>query len=354
MNFVSDHLYGIHGTVLAAICSANTALTSPSYSADDWTARAAKLMNGVFERDVETRLVSTGTIANAMALASLVRPFNAVLAYCDAHIIVDECGAVEFYSGGARTLGIKEPRGKITAAGLEARLKGFVRAEHDPVPSAVSITQSSELGTVYTVEEVAAIAEVARAHGMKVHMDGARFANAVASLGCAPAEVTWKAGVDVLSFGTTKNGTMGVDAIVFFDRDLAAGFAHRQLQAGQLMSKSRFLGAQMEAYLTNDLWLDNARKANANATRLAEGIKDATDLRLPLGAEANQLFPIVSRRLYDHLIAAGAQFAVWPGVGSLIDQPSEDEVQIRLVTSFNTRQEDIDAFIAAVHAAGVQ
>ena len=157
--------------------------------------------------------------------------------------------------------------------------------------------------------------------------------------------------IDVTDFGTTKNGTMGVDAIVFFDRELATGFAHRQLQAGQLMSKSRFLGAQMEAYLSNDLWLHNARAANANAARLAAGIKDAPGLRLPLGAEANQLFPIMTRRLYDHLIAAGAQFAIWPGVGSLIDAPGEDELQTRLVTSFNTAQQDIDKFIAAVHAA---
>ncbi len=350
MNFLSDHLYGVDDAVMQAIIEANRPLTALSYGADDWTARAGALMTDIFERDVAMYLVATGTAANALAMSTIAQPYNAILAYCDAHIMVDECGAPEFFTGGAKLYGITEPYGKISAAGLEACLATFVRAEHNSKPSAVSVTQSSELGTVYQVDEVAAISQVAKAHGLKLHMDGARFANAVAALDCAPADITWKAGVDVLSFGATKNGTMGVDALVFFDTDLARDFEHRRMRAGQLFSKSRFLGAQMEAYLTGDLWLTNARTANAHAARLHDGLKDLPGIRTPLGAEANQLFPIVSRKLHDHLKSAGAKFAVWPGYGSGIDRPGDEEVQIRLVTSFRTQPGDVDALIAAVRS----
>ncbi len=200
------------------------------------------------------------------------------------------------------------------------------------------------------MSEVEAIFQVAQSHGLKLHMDGARFANAVAALDCSPAEITWKAGVDVLSFGATKNGTMGVDAIVFFDKELARDFEHRRMRAGQLSSKSRFLGAQMAAYLADGLWLQNARTANAHAARLYDGLKDLPGIRIPLGAQANQLFPIISHRLDKHLKDAGALYARWPGVGPGIDSPDTDELQIRLVTSFKTRPEDVDALIAAVKA----
>ena len=350
MNFLSDHLYGIDDAVMQAIAEANQPLTALSYGADDWTARTGKLMSDIFERDVEMYLVGTGTAANALALSTMAQPYGAILSYCDAHIMVDECGAPEFFTGGAKVYGINEPRGKITAAGVEACLATFVRAEHNSKPAVVSVTQSSELGTVYQVDEVAAISNVARAHGLRLHMDGARFANAVAALGCSPAEATWKCGVDVLSFGATKNGTMGVDAIVFFDTGLARDFEHRRMRAGQLTSKSRFLGAQMQAYLSNDLWLKNARTANAHAARLLDGLTDLPGIRIPLGAEANQLFPIISSELDNHLKAAGALYARWPGVGPGIDRPGPDELQIRLVTSFKTRPQDIDAFIAAAKA----
>jgi threonine aldolase len=350
MNFLSDHLYGVDDAVMQAIIDANKPLTSPSYGADDWTARCGTLMNDIFDRKVEMYLVGTGTAANALALSTLAQPYNAILSYCDAHIMIDECGAPEFFTGGAKIYGINEPRGKITAQGVEACLATFVRGEHNSKPAVVSVTQSSELGTVYQVDEVAAISQVAKSHGLKLHMDGARFANALAALGCSPAEATWEAGVDVLSFGTTKNGTMGVDAIVFFDTELARDFEHRRMRAGQLTSKSRFLGAQMEAYLTNDLWLRNARTANAHAARLHDGLKDLPGIRIPLGAEANQLFPIISSKLDKHLKDAGALYARWPGVGPGIDSPGKDELQIRLVSSFKTRPEDVDALIAAARA----
>ena len=185
----------------------------------------------------------------------------------------DECNSPEFFTGGAKILGLHGAGGKITPALIEKTLKGFIRGEHDPKPRGVSITNATELGTVYTPAEVKAISDLIRPRGMKLHMDGARFANAVAGLGVSPAEVTWKSGVDVMSFGATKNGAMMLEAVVFFDLALAEDFAYRRMRAGQLISKSRYLGAQMVAYLEDGLWLDNARRANALAQKLAAGLR---------------------------------------------------------------------------------
>ena len=228
-------------------------------------------------------------------------------------------------------------------------LDGFIRGEHDPKPAAVSITQATELGTVYALDEIAAMAALAKARGMKLHMDGARFSNALVSLGCTPAEMTWKAGVDALSFGCTKNGGMMLEAVVFFDRTLAADFSHRRMRAAQLLSKGRFLGAQMNAYLQDDLWLKNARHANDIAAYLADGLKKTGKLRLPLPTEANEVFAIMPRALHDHLQPNGAVFYEWPGEGPGVDEAVPDEMFVRFVCSFLTTREDCDALIGEVN-----
>jgi threonine aldolase len=288
-------------------------------------------------------LVVSGTAANSLALSALAPPFGAVLCHAESHIMVDECGAPELFTGGAKLIGLDEPGGKITAAAIERKLDGFIRGVHDAKPAAISITQASEAGTVYAPAEIEAIAKVARRRRMRVHMDGARFANALVSLGVTPADLTWKAGVDALSFGATKNGAMALEAVVFFDIALAEDFGHRRMRAGQLLSKGRFLGAQMLAYLEDDLWLDNARHANAMAQRLAKGMA-ASRARLLLPCEANEVFAIMPQSLHGALLAAGVVYHQWPGG----DHVGADEILARFVTSYLTKPEDVDRVVGLV------
>lgn len=347
MNFASDNVFGVHPRILEALSEANAG-TAVSYSGDDWTTRAEKRLCEVFERNVRAFLVVTGTAANSLALSAMVPPYGAVLCHAESHIMVDECGAPELFTGGAKLIGLDEPGGKITAGAIERKLDGFIRNVHDAKPAAISITQASEAGTVYTPAEIEAISEVARRRGLRLHMDGARFANALVSLGTTPAELTWKVGVDALSFGATKNGAMALEAVVFFDIALAEDFGHRRMRAGQLLSKGRFLGAQMLAYLEDDLWLDNARHANAMAQRLAKGLAKgmaSSQARLLLPCEANEVFAIMPRRLHEQLAEAGVVCHQWPGS----DHVGPDEILARFVTSYLTKPEDVDRVIALVN-----
>lgn len=347
MNFASDNVYGVHPAIMDAIIAANKG-TQGSYGGDDFTRRAEQQLAEVFECGLDAFLVLTGTAANSLCLSAMVPPYGAVICHGDAHILVDECGAPELFSGGAKLIGINDPSGKLQPASVAKLLDGFIRGEHDPKPAAVSITQASELGTVYTPDEIAGIARLAKSRRLRLHMDGARFCNALVSLGCTPAEMTWKAGVDALSFGCTKNGGMMLEAVVFFDRSLAADFSHRRMRAAQLLSKGRFLGAQMNAYLDNDLWLKNARQANEVAAYLADGLKKTGKLRLPLPTQANEVFPIMPRALHDHLQAAGAVFYEWPGAGPGVDDIGEDEMFVRFVCSFLTSRADCDGLVSEV------
>ena len=341
MNFASDNQYGVHPAIMAALDEANHG-TASSYGGDPWTEKAEQALSDVFEREVQAFLVVTGTAANALSLSALCPPYGAVFAHAEAHSAIDECGAPELMTGGAKIIGLDEPGGKITPAAIEARLSTFIRGVHDPKPAAVTITEASEYGTVYSPAEIAAIAEVARAHGMRMHMDGARFANALVSAGVSPAELTWKAGIDVLSFGATKNGAMALEAVVFFDEALAEDFGWRRMRSAQLLSKSRYLGAQMTAYLKDGLWLDNARRANALATRLADGLKSAPRVRLPVPAEANEVFAIMPKELDARLKAAGAIYHEWPAGGPEARDLGPDEVFVRFVLSYATPPEDVD------------
>ncbi len=267
MNFASDNAYGVHPDILAAMADANGA-AAPSYGGDALTKRSEERLADIFGCELRLFMVASGTAANGLALAAITPSHGAVFCHAESHIASDECNAPEHFTGGAKIIGLEGRSAKITPDLIENCLKGFIRGERDPKPRGVSLTNATELGTIYSPTEVKAISDLIRPRGLKLHMDGARFANAVASLGCSPADLAWKAGVDVLSFGATKNGAMMLDAVVIFDLALAEDFAYRQVRSGQLISKSRFLGAQMLAYLDNGLWLGNARHANGLAQRL--------------------------------------------------------------------------------------
>jgi threonine aldolase len=353
MDFGSDNVSGVHDAILEALREANTG-TAVAYGHDEWTARAVGRLRDVFECDLSAYLVVTGTPANALALAACCPPHGAVVCHHEAHITTDECGAPEMFTGGAKLMGVRGAAGKLTTAGVAGMLATLGRGEHEQRPSVLSLSQATELGTVYTAAEVADLAELARAHRLHVHMDGARFANAVVRLQCTPAEITWKSGVDVLSFGATKNGALGVEAVVFFDPGLTDDFLYRRKRAGHLVSKGRYLGAQMLAYLHDDLWRTNARHANAMADRLAAGLRLVPGVRLPLPVEANVVFAIVPRAVHETLRAEGARYLEWPGEGPGTDGPAADETFIRLLTSFRSTEAEVRAFLAAAATAAGQ
>ncbi len=368
MNFASDNVYGVHPKILAAIEAANKG-TSSSYGYDDYSKRAEAKLSEVFEKEVRAFLVTTGTAANGLALSALAPSYGAIIAHAEAHAAVDECNSPEMFTGGAKVIGLHGVAGKITPEMIKKTLRGFIRGEHDPKPSAISITNSTELGRVYAPDEIKALAAAAvpqappphmlegevheneaqrRPRRMKLHMDGARFANAVASLGVKPAEITWKAGIDVMSFGGTKNGGMLLEAVVFFDTKLAEDFLYRRMRGGQLVSKSRYLGAQMLAYLENDLWLENARKANGLAKRLAEGLKSSNCIRFPIPTEANEVFAVMPRALHEKAQTAGARYFDWMPDSLGPKGIADDEIFVRFVLSYATPPEEVDRFIGLI------
>lgn len=347
MNFASDNVYGVHPQILAALSAVNSG-TASSYSDDEWSKRAEEKLSEVFEKEVRAFLVLTGTAANGLALSALSPGYGAIICHAEAHICIDECNSPEFFTGGAKLIGLAGAHGKITPASISKTLKGFIRGAHDPKPAAVSLTNATELGTLYTVDEVKAISALIAPHGMKLHMDGARFGNAVTGLDVSPADITWKAGVDVMSFGATKNGAMILEAVVFFDHALAEDFVHRRMRAGQLISKSRYLGAQMLAYLENGLWLDNARKANVLASELAHALRQAGRVRLAHPVDANEVFAVMPRILNDRLLASGVRYFRWMPDSLGPDGIAEDEVLVRFVLSFATPPDDVQRFAALV------
>jgi len=343
MNFASDNVSPVHPRIMSAIAEANEGPAMP-YGGDALTARAVECIREVFGHpEAEVFLVTTGTAANALALSAMVDPFGGVLAHEEAHVNTDECGAPELFTGGAKIIPLPGDGGRISLAALEERLAAFVHGEHQILPQALTLTNASEYGLVQTAEDIAALTTAAHARGLRVHLDGARLANALAALDCTPAEATWKAGVDVLSFGLTKNGAMCAEAVVFFDTDLAERFAWRRKRAGQLLSKGRYLAAQFLAALQDDLWLDLARHANAMATKLAQGLTDLPGVRPAHPVQANEIFIHLPRPLHEALVTAGAVYYPW--------RESEDTVLARLVTSWATTPEDVDRLIACVRAS---
>ncbi len=295
----------------------------------------------IFGRDVAVFPVVTGTAANCLALATLVPPHGAILCHESAHIEDDECGAPEFFTHGAKLVRIAGEDAKLTIPALEAALTRFQPGNvHHVQPAAISITQATEAGTVYRPHEISALAEFAHARGMKLHMDGARFANACAYLDVPPTEISWRAGVDVLSFGATKGGALAAEAVVFFDPKLAGDFVCRRKKAGHLLAKMRFVSAQLDAYLTDDLWLKLARRANALARSLAEGLAHLPGAALAYPVEANEVFVWLPDAVVPRLRTTGAHFYDW-------GRPADGRTLIRLVTSFATEEEDVARLLAA-------
>lgn len=339
MNFASDNTAGVAPEIMAALARANDGFAL-GYGNDDWTRRVETKFSALFERDVAVFLVPTGTGANALALAHVTPPWGAVLCHQNSHIAADECGAPEFFGGGIKLIELPGDSGKIAADTLQARLgnKAAWGPPHHVTPAAVSISQASEAGTIYRVAEIRALADIAHGHGAALHMDGARFGNALVRLKVNAAEMTWKAGVDVLSFGATKGGAMGAEAVIFFDPKRAEGMSARRKRGGALLSKHRFIAAQMEAFLDGDLWLRLARHANDMADRLGDGLAQAGFAPV-WPVEANEVFAALPVALCDRLQAAGAVFYRW-------DANESGNVIVRLVTSFQTKAEEVERFVA--------
>ena len=349
MNFASDNVSAAAPEILEALARENHGPAMP-YGADDGTARVKALVSEAFEREATVHLVATGTAANALALACLCPPRATVYAHRESHVEVDECGAPEFYSGGAKLTLVGGDHAKIDPDALEARLAVPVRGVHHVQRGALSITQASEYGAVYRPDEIARLADSAKARGLPVHMDGTRFANAVARTGRSPAELSWKAGVDALCLGATKNGAFAAEAVILFDDAKDWEFQLRRKRGGHLFSKMRFLAAQMEAWLSDGLWLRLAAHANAMADRLAKGIAALPGARLRAPVEANLLFPELPVRAHKALMAAGARYYPWPGDQSF-EGPDDASAGCRLVCSWATTEEEVDRFLAVARGA---
>ncbi len=344
MIFTSDNAFGTSPEILDALARVNVG-GAASYGADDVTTRLQKKFSEIFERDVAVFPVATGTAANSLALATLPPPYGAIYCHEFAHVNVDECGAPEMFTGGAKLVGLSGAGGKIDADALAVKLSLLRKGDvHQVVPSALTITQSNESGSVYTLAELRRLTELARKYGLSTHMDGARFANALVSLGCTPAEMTWKVGIDVLSFGATKNGAMAAEAVIFFDPAKVGDFVFRRKRAGHLFSKMRFLSVQLEAYLEKDLWLRNARHANAMSKRLADGLLAVDGVTLGSPVEANEVFVRLPIDLFHRLSKSSAAFYPWDNA----EDAQEGHVRqlVRLVTSFATSEAEVDRFIA--------
>ncbi len=337
MFFGSDNQTGASLPVLEMIKNANTGCTH-GYGDDKWTEKAVDKLKNVFEYDLEAYFVATGTASNALALSCLAQPWEAILCHQYAHILVDESTAPEYFTGGARLIPVSQGADKLTAQHLEDYFrKAGKELPHNPLAKALSITQASEAGLVYKPHEIKALTDVAKDEGLWVHMDGARFANALASLRCTSAELSWKSGVDVLCLGATKCGALCAEAVIFFNKELAKTFIHRRKRSGHLISKGRMFGAQFIGWLQNDHWLELAEHANYQAAQLAEAISSFDDLQIVWPVRSNELFVVMPRDLADYLREAGAEFYEWhiDALPSTI-QLNNDETFIRLVTSFLT------------------
>ena len=330
VEFASDNVAGACPEVLDAIIKANDGDSTP-YGNDQISTELQDKFSEIFEKEVIVFPTASGTAANALALATMTPSFGNVYCHKLSHINTDECGAPEFYTGGGKLVTLNGVKGKITAEELDQAIsgKGIV---HHTQPSSVSITQVCETGEVYQLDEIKKISEVTHKHNLSIHMDGARFANALVSLNVTPAEMTWKSGIDVLSFGATKNGCIAAEAIIFFKKDLVGNVAFLMKRAGHLLSKMRFVSAQLDAYISNDVWLRNAKHANKMGKKLSDGLKDHSDINLAYPTEANEVFATFPRNKIDHLNSEGYQ----------INEDEWDGKAVRLVAAWNTQDTDVD------------
>jgi threonine aldolase len=348
MYFASDNWAGTHAAITENLARHSSGHV-PAYGADDLDRSVEQKLCEIFERQVAVFFVATGTAANALALASISRPGGVTFCHREAHVIADECGAPQWFTDGARLFPVDGPEGKMSPDNLRHAIARYPSgAVHQGQAMAVTITQATETGSVHSLNEIHAISEIARQNSLPLHMDGARFANALVSFQCTPAEMTWKQGVDILSFGGTKNGCWCAEALIFMNPDDAKQLPFLRKRAGQLFSKSRFIAAQFDAYLNNDLWLDLARHANAMTQTLAAEINNSKKMRLAWQPQANEVFVIMKQARMHKLQASGAALYDWHpphGTQSLIES---DEVLVRLVTNFATTAQEVRQF--AEHA----
>ena len=330
VKFASDNVAGACPEALDAIIKVNNGDSTP-YGNDQISTELQDKFSEIFEKEVVVFPTASGTAANALALATMTPSFGNVYCHKLSHINTDECGAPEFYTGGGKLVTLNGVKGKITAEELDQVIsgKGIV---HHTQPSSVSITQVCETGEVYQLDEIKKISEVTHKHNLSIHMDGARFANALVSLNATPAEMTWKSGIDVLSFGATKNGCIAAEAIIFFKKDLVGNVAFLMKRAGHLLSKMRFVSAQLDAYISNDVWLRNAKHANKMGKKLSDGVKDHSDINLAYPTEANEVFATFPRNKIDHLNSEGYK----------INEDEWDGKAVRLVAAWNTQDADVD------------
>ena len=334
--FASDNVTGACPEVMDAVVDANSGIAT-SYGDDEWSSRLQTKLSEIFETDVEVFLAVSGTASNALALSSLAPVFGKIYCHELSHINTDECGAPEFFTGGAKLIPMRSSNGRIKANELAETIRGSGNV-HVTQPSVVSITQSCETGTVYQLDEIKAISKIARKHKMSVHMDGARFANALASLDASPAEMTWKSGVDVLTLGGTKNGCLAAEAIIFFKSDMVGNFPYLHKRSGQLLSKMRFISSQLEAYVTDDLWIRNAQHANSMAKILSEGLNAFSNIELAYPTQSNEVFVYLPRELIDYLNNAGYD----------INEEELDGKAVRFVTAWNSELKDVDRLLEVI------
>ena len=333
VKFASDNIAGACPEVLDAILKANDGDSTP-YGNDQISTDLQKKFSDLFEKDVIVFPIASGTAANALALSTMTPSFGNIYCHKLSHINTDECGAPEFYTGGGKLVTLNGINGKILAEELDQAIggKGIV---HHTQPSSVSITQVCETGEVYQLDEIKKISEVTHKHKLNMHMDGARFANALVSLNTTPAEMTWKSGIDVLSFGATKNGCIAAEAIIFFNKDLVGNIAFLMKRAGHLLSKMRFVSAQLDAYISNDVWLRNARHANKMGKKLSDGLNNHSDIKLIYPTEANEVFATFSRNKIEHLNSEGYK----------MNEEELDGKAVRLVAAWNTQDNDVDELL---------
>ena len=344
MNFASDNAWGALPQVMEALARANQGAARP-YGDDSVTHGLTARFAALFERDVAVFPVATGTAANALALATLTPPHGAILCHAQSHINEHECGAPEFYAHSAKLIGLHGENGKLAletiTKAIDAIPRGFV---HTNQPYCVSLSQPTELGTVYALDELRAIADACHARGVKLHLDGARFGNALAALNVSAAQATWQAGVDALSFGASKGGTLGAEAVVFFTSADAGDFEYRRKKGGHLVSKMRFVSTQLEAYVQDGLWLEAGRRANALAARLAQGLRALNSITIAVPVQTNMVFADMPVETAERLRSAGAIFYDWK-------PPANGRVLTRLATSFATPEEDVITFLKIAASA---
>ena len=336
VKFASDNVAGACPEILDAIIKANDGI-APPYGNDEISGVLQEKFSKIFEKDVIVYPTASGTASNALALSAISPVFGNIYCHKFSHINVDECGAPEFYTGGAKLIPLTGIDGKITSDELENNIGGFGIVHHTQ-PSIVSISQTTETGEVYTLDQIKNISEVVHKHKLKMHMDGARFANALVSLDVSPAEMTWKSGIDILSFGATKNGCIAAEAIVIFNKDLVGNLPFLLKRSGHLLSKMRFVSAQLDAYISNDVWLRNARHANEMAKKLSDGLVSSNQVKLEYPTEANEVFVKLPKKMVEHLNSEEY----------MMSNDELDGKTVRLVTAWNTKINEVKEFLNTI------